>query len=144
MKIPILADLLDKVEKLVVEHGSAGAQSKHIAQLRDYIEQLEKENQRLEKAVVKLSADLAEASKQLARHTSTDGYVEWKGVLIRRLPGGGYSDTPYCPTCKLPLSVVPRTKHLFCNREECGYLPHMSIVVFREHLRTLETAQHEP
>jgi hypothetical protein len=133
MKIPILAEL----EKLIVEHGSAEVQGKHIAQLRDHIERLEEEKEALEKAVAKLSTDLAEAIRELSRHTTPDGYLDWNGVLIKRLPDGGYSDTPFCPTCKLPLSVAP-TKRLFCNQGNCGYSPHMTIISFREHVRTLK------
>jgi hypothetical protein len=132
MKIPILADL----EKLVIEHGSAVIQEKHIALLKDKIGGLEKEQIRLEKANAKLVEDLAEANRKLERHTTPSEYVDWKGVLIKRQAGGGYSETPYCPTCKLPLSVSP-AKMLFCSHKDCGYTPRMTIISFRDHVRKL-------
>ena len=87
-----------------------------------------------------LKKKLREATTQLSRQARPDEYLDWHGVLIKRLPGGGYSEMPFCPTCKVPLSVTP-SKRLFCNHDGCGYLPHMTIVSFREHLKTLNCDQ---
>jgi hypothetical protein len=133
MNIPILSQL----EKLIVEHGSAVVQEKHIALLREALGHLEKQIADLQRTNTDLAARLAETERQLARHTTPSEFLEWKGVLIKRLPGGGYRDTPFCPTCKIPLSVTP-TKRLVCNRVDCGYMPHLTIVAFREHLSTLQ------
>jgi hypothetical protein len=135
MNIPVLAEL----EKLVIEHGSAVIQEKHIALLKEQIGWLEKQKEDLKRENAKLVEDLAKATRDLARYMTPSEYVDWEGVLIKRSPGGGYADSPYCPRCKLPMSAMPPDfgGGLVCN--PCEYVAHVSIIGFQEHLRAIRT-----
>ena len=118
-----LIPLVGQLEKLINEHGSAVILEKHVALLKEQIGLLEKRNEELERQNSQLTEKLGKAEQELARLKSPLEYVEWEGVLIKRLSNGGYADTPYCPSCKVPLSTTPARagSRYICNRGECGY-----------------------
>jgi tRNA(Ile2) C34 agmatinyltransferase TiaS len=131
-----LRTLLDEFEKLVVEHGSAVVQAKHIALLRDEVARLERGTESLKEENAKLAAEISDVKVQLEKHTVPADCYLWKGVHIKRLPGGGYAESAYCPTCKLPMSSVGPRGVWICNH--CDYHVHLNALAFREHLKTLK------
>jgi hypothetical protein len=45
-----------------------------------------------------------------------DEFVEARGALFKRKPGGGYHETVYCPSCKMPLSSFGGDFPYSCDR----------------------------
>src|SRR4051794_29856837 len=56
---------------------------------------LQAENATLKKRVSDLQA-------QIASNTVSDEFVECRGALFKRKPGGGYHNAVYCPDCHGP------------------------------------------
>ena len=127
--------LLEGLEKLINEHGSATILKERIALANDKFSILETEMQKtkskndaLTSEVAKLNnileyqeqkirkfeqqlSDLAETSKK---------FTETRGVKIRNLPSGKFEEEiSYCFHCESPLSSTHRTKNLECSK--CGY-----------------------
>lgn len=115
MAFPILGE----IERLIVEHGSSVVQKEHIALLRTKLELLGEQLVALEK---KLSAKEAEANgykEQLARYLVPSEYSEESGALFKRLPSGGYSDTPTCPKCHSAMSSIGGPIPFTCGNPKC-------------------------
>jgi hypothetical protein len=79
--------------------------------LEKKVGELETENSRLVKRV-------AELERQILSSASATEFVEHRGALFKRKPGGGYSDQPYCFVCKKPLSSHMGMLPYSCM---CGY-----------------------
>ena len=109
--------LLEAINKLISEHGSASI-------LRERLEFLGEQAQALEKKVAELEAENAKLKKcvshlesELATKTWTEEFVEHRGALFKRKPGGGYHLAVYCPTCKKSCS----SNHTLPYDCSCGW-----------------------
>lgn len=117
MAIPILSE----IEKLINEHGSATILKEHLSLLntklgllREDIENLEKENAHL----IKRNTEL---EQELSRQKQSEEFVESHGALFKPIPGGGYSETPYCPVCHRTMWCFQRVFPYECSDKNCGH-----------------------
>jgi len=117
-------ELLATLGNLVASLGSAqslGALKEHVAllntklqMLKEHVEKLEEENARL----VKRNGELRE---QVARQQASTEFVESKGALFKRLAGGAYSETPYCPVCQRSMWCFQNAFPYECPDAFCGH-----------------------
>ena len=117
MAIPILSE----IEKLINEHGSSVILKEHLfllntklGLLREDIENLQKENAGL----VKRNAEL---EQQFTRQKEGSEFVESHGALFKPIPGGGYSETPYCPVCQRSMWCFQDSFPYECSDDNCGH-----------------------
>lgn len=126
--------LLDGLEKLINEHGSAAilkeritlANDKHAA-LEAKVTALEAEKTKLHKEIEDLRLGLRKDEEkirnlenQLSHNSSLKNYVEEAGALFKKNPDGTYNQTPYCPACQTAM-VSPGRHELFrCGKKSCG------------------------
>lgn len=81
------------------------------------IEQLEKENVNLKQENARLKEQNNKIVEQLEQfRISRDEFVEARGALFKRKPGGGYHEAVYCPRCKMPLSSFGGDFPYSCDR----------------------------
>lgn len=73
------------------------------AVLRIECERLLQRNLEIEKEVAKLNAVIAEQDKRLAEYAAKEQFVEFRGVLWRKLESGRYATDPVCPVCRVVL-----------------------------------------
>lgn len=110
--------LLDKFEKLIVEHGSAAVRGELITLLREQLQLAEKQIGKLEAENVDLKAKLQECQALLKTKASFQDFVEHHGALFKRKPGGGYQRTVYCPNCRRVAATIDEDFPYSCN---CGW-----------------------
>ena len=122
-----LSLLLDKLEKLIVEHGSASIMREHIALIRDKLQFVAEESIRLKDENSRLFKENEELNHELLRHVTPENFVEKLGVLFKKKGGLGYSEIPYCPVCKTPLSSRNRYDAMWCSH--CGFETAHSLIV---------------
>ena len=118
MSIPILGE----IERLINEHGSSTILKEHLALLntklallKEHIEKLEKENA----SVIKENTDL---KQQLTRQDERANFVEARGALFKRIPGGGYIETPHCPYCHRAMTCLRRALPFECSNKSCNHV----------------------
>ncbi len=87
--------LLDKFEKLIVEHGSAAVRGDHIALLREELVAAEKQIAKLEtdKAV------LADENLNLRHQLATQLNLSWESPYYWRVNDDGTKEGPFCQHC---------------------------------------------
>src|ERR1022692_336489 len=64
--------------------------------LAEQVRTLQERNSHLEKRIVDLES-------QIQAQTIPKEFTEFKGVLFRKLPKGGYELGVYCPVCHIPM-----------------------------------------
>ena len=119
--------LLDGLEKLINEHGSAVILKERISLANDQYVILEKKISVLESENERLKFDNEECQKQrraleekLSHISTSQEYVEGSGALFKKLPDGSWDYTPYCPACKTAM-VQPKRHELYvCGKKSCG------------------------
>ena len=117
MAIPILGE----IERLINEHGSAVVLKEHLALLNTKLQLLKEHVEKLEEENSRLVERNAELEKQSARQNASEEFVEARGALFKRLPNGGYSETPYCPICHRTMSCFQRVFPYECSNKSCGH-----------------------
>jgi hypothetical protein len=60
-------------------------------------------------------------TRYLGEQQKAAEFTEHKGALFKRTQKGNFSETPYCPTCNRPLSMLPINNMVACTK--CGYHP---------------------
>lgn len=98
--------LLDYLDKLVTEHGSAAVLDKHLAFVREQAQALEKQVADLQSEKATLKKRVADLQAQIASKTALDDFVECRGALFKRKPTGGYHHAVFCPDCRGPMSSL--------------------------------------
>ena len=119
--------LLDGIEKLINERGSAAILKERIALANDKYAVLESENKILHAQIDALKLDNGKLKEQaraleekLSYISTSQEYVEGSGALFKRLPDGSWDYTPYCPACKTAM-VQPKRHELYvCGKKSCG------------------------
>ena len=119
--------LLDGLEKLINEHGSAVILKERISLANDQYVILEKKVSVLESENERLKFDNEECQKQrraleekLSHISTSQEYIEGSGALFKKLPDGSWDYTPYCPACKTAM-VQPKRHELYvCGKKSCG------------------------
>lgn len=114
MGIPVLAD----IERWITEHGSATVLKEHLALLQAKLGTLKDEIAKLERDNADLRAKLSEATAQLATSSHASEFVEERGALFKRKPGGGFQTAVYCPHCRQSTSSFPPGEEFNCK---CGW-----------------------
>ena len=115
MAFPILGE----IERLIVEHGSSVVQKEHIALLRTKLDLLKEQIVVLERKLSTSETEAQNYKEQLARHLVPSEYAKESGALFKRLPVGGYSDSPYCPVCHSAMSSVGGPIAFTCGNPKC-------------------------
>ena len=113
--------LLSRLEQLITEHGSAAILRERLAAFRDDVQRLEQKNNELEAENAQLKTERVRLTRHLSEQQKAAEFTEHKGALFKRTPKGDFSETPYCLTCKRPLSLLPINNLVACTK--CGYHP---------------------
>ncbi|MEZ6074092.1 MAG: hypothetical protein R3C56_00015 [Pirellulaceae bacterium] len=95
--------LIDSLNQLITEHGSATVLKERLLLLRDKLEHFEKENQRLQSVNATLQRENHELKTKLDQQTAPDEFIKHRGMLFLRLPNGKIKEEVYCPKCKMPM-----------------------------------------
>src|ERR1039458_4550468 len=88
------------------------------AVLRLRAQALEKKVGELEAEISRLVKRIGELDRQISANAGSDQFVEHRGVLFKRKPGGGYVEQPYCFVCRKPMSSHMGLMAYGCM---CGY-----------------------
>lgn len=123
-------NLISEIEKLINEHGSIDLLNTKLALLKEHIIELEKENAR----VIRENAEL---KQKLSRYEMGEELVEARGAAFKRLPGGGYDKTPYCPICHRPMHSLRQRNPFVCSNKNCGHVSNFRIYDFEAVLNEL-------
>jgi regulator of replication initiation timing len=96
--------LIESFDTLISEIGTSKIHKAHIALLKETIQTIVDENESLKKENARLVEENAKLRGEIAEKTVLDEFVEERGILFKKKPGGGYHETPYCPRCRLPMA----------------------------------------
>lgn len=80
--------------------------------LHDRIRALEEENAHLKK-------DVENLTRQVQEQSAASEYIECRGAIFKRKPGGLYEGVVYCPGCRKPAACLP-TQMVACGG--CGWV----------------------
>ncbi len=120
MDLPIL----DQINQLIVEHGSAVVAKEHVSLLKTKLALLAENIENLQTENSKLIKQNAELQERLLRHEQKENFEEYCGALIKYIPGTGYSNTPCCPHCKTTLYTIDGNAMPYtCSR--CGHISNL-------------------
>lgn len=108
--------LLDSINALISEHGSAVILRERLGLLKDQSEQLMKEKDVLQKAVEELKRENADLRAILPKKSSTDDFVDHHGMLFRRLPNGKTQSEVFCPDCRIPMTSLHNVLPYLCSK----------------------------
>ncbi len=120
-------NLLESIDRLITERGSAAVLDKHNAFLKTQLESIRERVVELEKENSNLKAEIANLANSKNRPESSDSQLDkWpeiEGACFKPLAIGGYEKSPRCPICHSVLSTVmpnPRVPYE-CSNKTCGY-----------------------
>lgn len=117
MTIPLIGE----IERWITEHASSVVLKEHLALLHAKLQLLGENMKRLEEENARLIQRNAELEQQAIRQQAVAEFVEARGALFKRLPNGGYSETPYCPLCHRTMSCFQRVFPYECSNKSCGH-----------------------
>ena len=98
--------LFSAINDLITEHGSAAIMRERLALIREQAQALEKQVAELQGENTNLKRRVAELNAQVLTKTELDEFVECRGALFKRKPGGGYHNAVFCPDCQKPMSSL--------------------------------------
>lgn len=108
--------LMSLFNDLINEHGSATILKERLLLLRDQLAKIEAENERLTEENRQIKSDLQRLQKELEKHSSSEDFVKYRGVLFLRLPNGEIQDEAYCPLCRGPMFSLEGFMPFCCTR----------------------------
>jgi hypothetical protein len=108
--------LLEHIDKLITERGSAAIMGKHLDLLRDQAQALENQVADLQRENAALEDRVAELEAQVASAVAREEFVEHHGAFFKRKPGGGYHEAVFCPSCHGPMSSLQGMLPYVCQR----------------------------
>lgn len=119
-----MTELLATLGSLIASLGnvqSAAVAKEHVSLLRTQLEFIKERAEELEKENTDLVKRCAELEQKLSRRNVPVEFVEKRGALFKRLPGGGYDKTPYCPICKRSMWCFQSVFPYECSDDSCGH-----------------------
>lgn len=108
--------LIAYLEKLITERGSAAVLDKHLNYVKEQAEALEKQNAELHKENAALKKRVADLETQIAPKATSHEFVECRGALFKRKPGGGYHYAVFCPDCSGPMASLMDELPFSCHK----------------------------
>src|SRR5438552_15570882 len=108
--------LIDLINQLINEHGSATIMGERLNLARDQAQALEKQLAALVVENAALKQRVAQLEQQVAAQTALEEFVECRGALFKRKPGGGYHLAVYCPHCNKPVASIENEPQAFCGQ----------------------------
>lgn len=117
----VIGDLIGQLERLINEHGSATILKEHLALVNTKLALLKENIEKLEKENADIKKENADIKQQLDRQKNSENFVEARGAFFKRLPDGGYSQTPYCPRCHNSMSSLRGRAPYECSNKSCGH-----------------------
>jgi hypothetical protein len=108
--------LLEYLDKLVTEHGSAAVLDKHLAFVREQAQALEKQVTDLQRENTTLKKRVADLQAEVASKTALDEFVECRGAFFKRKPTGGYHHAVFCPDCRGPMMSLMDELPFNCHK----------------------------
>jgi hypothetical protein len=126
--------LLDAINKLITERGSAAVMDKHLAFVRDQAIALEKQVLQLQEENTTLKQRVAKLEHEAASRAAEQEFVECRGALFKRKTGGGYHYAVYCPRCRMPMMSLMDELPFNCGacRSGVNFTGHELSAVMRE------------
>jgi hypothetical protein len=109
--------------------------------LQDQLQLVVQENVNLKKENARLKKQHKELAVQLEKYSLPEQFVEHRGVLFRK-SGGRYSESPYCPVCKILMSSMEPSVPFFCNK--CGHMASLTPLDIPEAMEMLEKTRAKP
>jgi hypothetical protein len=119
-----MSELLNTLGSLIASLGNvqgAGVLKEHVSLLRSQLEFVKERVEALEKENGHIIKRCAELEQQLARQNMPAEFVEKRGALFKRLAGGGYDETPFCPACKRSMWCFDDVFPYECSDDSCGH-----------------------
>jgi hypothetical protein len=113
-----MGNVLQTLTDILQEVGTASVLRERLLLLQDQLQLMMQENINLEKENARFKKQIKEFTVQLEEYSLPEQFIEHRGVLFRK-SGGRYSESPYCPVCKILMSPMEPGIPFFCNR--CGY-----------------------
>jgi len=98
--------LVDAINNLISEHGSAAILRDHLALLKTQAEALEKEVTELKREKMECEEVSRRLQRELSAKAKSAEYEEARGGHFKRKPGGGYHSSVYCPSCHNPMGSL--------------------------------------
>ena len=111
MNIPFL----DQIERFINERGSAAILKERLGLLQDQLVLHKAEFAKLQQENAALRECVDDLDRRAASQAAAEEFVEHRGALFKRKPGGGYHHAVYCPTCSDSTSVFPPGGEFNCT-----------------------------
>ncbi len=83
--------------------------------LKEKVEMLEKEVKQLKKEKILREKENADLKNQVLGYSESEEFVEHRGALFKKKPGGGYHLAVYCPNCHKSTSNFERNIVFRCS-----------------------------
>ncbi len=110
--------LLDAIEKLINERGSAAIMRERLALIREQAQVLEKQIAQLQQENAALKDRVSDLERQVSSAAASAEFIECQGALFKRKPTGGYHLAVYCPRCRGPMISLEDEIPFHCG--PCG------------------------
>jgi len=110
------SELLSAVTGILSQLPTNSVLRERVEFLKDRIEALEKRLQDLEQENTNLRSRLAVFEDSEVEKALSPDFVEHRGALFKRKPGGGYEPTVYCPDCQRSTSSLMGQLPYHCAR----------------------------
>jgi hypothetical protein len=115
-------ELMVTLGGLIASLGNAQSASvlrEHVALLKTQFELVKDRLIALEEENASLIKRNAELEGQLARQEAQKEFAEARGALFKKLPGGRYDHTPYCPACHSAMWAFEQMFPFECGNPAC-------------------------
>lgn len=103
---------------LIKEFPAIAVAKERIALREDQLHQSEKENEKLKQE----KKHLKEENARLLKRIKSEEFIEESGVFWKRKADGKISPVPYCPVCKLAMSVFPPDSDEVLSCSKCDFI----------------------
>ena len=129
-----MGNVLQIMAGVIQDVGTASVLRERLLLLQDQLQLIVQENILLKEENTRLEKEKHKLSEEIARHTQPDQFIEYGGILFRET-GGRYSESPYCPSCKILMSSIKPGIPFFCNH--CGHSASITPVEIPEIIKKL-------
>jgi hypothetical protein len=133
--------LVDLIEKLINERGSAAVMEKRLVLIKEEAAALDKKNGELTRQIEFLEKDNAELRKKLAVFVKAEEFVEFEGAAFKRKSDGTFHHGIYCPIHHLPASSIEAGFPYSCPNNNCGWASHITPRELTSVIKKLEPQQ---
>ena len=111
-----VSDIKKNIKSVFLDLPSSLVLKERVVHLNDRLGMLQKRVTELEQENARMKQEHHKMAAEIEKFSVKEEFVEHRGALFKRKPGGGYRLNVYCPSCHRPTASLHNLAAFSCSK----------------------------